>query len=35
MKVTEVETLRLDEFPSLLFVRVRAGEGTVGQRASR
>jgi len=30
MKVTEVETLRLDEFPNLLFVRVRTDEGLTG-----
>ena len=30
MKVTRVETLRLDEFPNLLFVHVHTEEGLVG-----
>src|SRR5215210_6021251 len=30
MKVTEIETLRLDEFPNLLFVQVHTDEGLTG-----
>ena len=30
MKITALETLRLGEFPNLLWVRVHADEGVVG-----
>lgn len=30
MKIIQVETLRLDEFPNLLFVQVRTDEGLIG-----
>ncbi|MDQ3591179.1 MAG: mandelate racemase/muconate lactonizing enzyme family protein, partial [Actinomycetota bacterium] len=30
MKVVQVDTLRLDEFPNILFVQVRTDEGLTG-----
>ena len=30
MKVTQIETLRLDEFPNVLWLRVHTDEGLIG-----